>query len=90
MNISLEELKKYLRIDGSEDDDILTLLIDSAKEFLKNAGVPESESKLYKLAVMLYVSLHYENRDPSVKIDKLNFAFESIVLQLKEYGGDAS
>ena len=90
MNLSLEELKKYLRIDGSEDDDILTLLIDSAKEFLKNAGVPESESKLYKLAVMLYVSLHYENRDPSVKIDKLNFAFESIVLQLKEYGGDAS
>jgi len=90
MNISLEELKKYLRIDGSEDDDILTLLIDGAREYLKNAGVPESESKLYKLAVMLYVSLHYENRDPSVKIDKLNFAFESIVLQLKEYGGDAS
>ncbi|MED0649760.1 head-tail connector protein [Aeribacillus pallidus] len=90
MNLSLEELKKYLRIDGSEDDDILTLLIDGAREYLKNAGVPESESKLYKLAVMLYVSLHYENRDPSVKIDKLNFAFESIVLQLKEYGGDAS
>ncbi|MED0702822.1 head-tail connector protein [Aeribacillus composti] len=90
MNISLEELKKYLRIDGSEDDDILTLLIDGAREYLKNAGVPESESKLYKLAVMLYVSLHYENRDPSVKIDKLNFAFESIVLQLKDYGGDTS
>jgi hypothetical protein len=25
-----------------------------------------------------------------VKIDRLNFAFESIVLQLKEYGGDTS
>ncbi|OAO77814.1 putative phage protein (possible DNA packaging) [Geobacillus stearothermophilus] len=39
---------------------------------------------------MLYVALHYENRDPSAKMDKLNFAFESIVLQLKDYGGDTS
>ncbi|BAD74817.1 MULTISPECIES: head-tail connector protein [Geobacillus] len=89
-NISLNEVKNYLRIDGSEDDAILTLLIDGAKEYLKNAGVPESDSALYKLAVMLYVALHYENRDPSAKMDKLNFAFESIVLQLKDYGGDTS
>ncbi|MGR6115716.1 head-tail connector protein [Aeribacillus composti] len=90
MNISLEELKKYLRIDGSEDDDILTLLVNAAKEALKKAGVPESDSDLYKLAVMLYVALYYENRDPSTKMDKLNFAFESIVLKLKDYGGDTS
>jgi uncharacterized phage protein (predicted DNA packaging) len=85
--LPLEELKNYLRIDGSEDDTLLTLLIDGAKEYLKNAGVPESDSALYKLAVMLYVALHYENRDPSAKMDKMNFAFESIVLQLKDYGG---
>lgn len=90
MNLSLDELKNYLRIDGSEDDSILTLLIDGAKEFLKNAGVPETDSALYKLAVMLYVGLHYENRDPGSKMDKLNFAFESIVLQLKDYGGDTT
>ena len=90
MNLSLEELKKFLRIDGSEDDDILTLLVNAAKEALKKAGVPESDSDLYKLAVMLYVVLYYENRDPSTKMDKLNFAFESIVLQLKDYGGDTS
>lgn len=90
LNLSLDELKNYLRIDGSEDDVILTLLIDGAKEYLKNTGVPESNSKLYKIAVMLYVSLHYENRDPSMKIDKLNYAFESIVLQLKDYGEGTS
>jgi uncharacterized phage protein (predicted DNA packaging) len=89
-DLTLDEVKNYLRIDGSEDDGILTLLVDGAKEYLKNAGVPESDSALYKLAIMLYVALHYENRDPSVKIDRLNFAFESIVLQLKEYGGDTS
>jgi uncharacterized phage protein (predicted DNA packaging) len=87
LNLTLDELKNYLRIDGSEDDMLLTLLIDGAKEYLANAGVPESDSSLYKLAVMLYVALHYENRDPSAKMDKMNFAFESIVLQLKYCGG---
>jgi uncharacterized phage protein (predicted DNA packaging) len=85
--IPLDEVKNWLRIDGSEDDMLLTLLIDGAKEYLTNAGVPESDSALYKLAVMLYVALHYENRDPSAKMDKMNFAFESIVLQLKYSGG---
>jgi uncharacterized phage protein (predicted DNA packaging) len=89
-DLTLDEVKNYLRIDGSEDDGILTLLVDGAKEYLANAGVPESDSALYKLAVMLYVALHYENRDPSTKMDKMNFAFESIVLQLKDYGGDSS
>ncbi|WP_328699976.1 head-tail connector protein [Chengkuizengella marina] len=84
----LEQLKEYLRIDGSEDDVILTLLLDAAIEFLVKAGVPETESNLYKLAVMLYVTLHYENRDPSQSIEKLNFAFQSIILQLKEWGED--
>ncbi|PRX39517.1 putative phage protein (predicted DNA packaging) [Planifilum fimeticola] len=85
LELSLDELKKYLRIDGSEDDDILTLLVEGAKEYLANAGVPESNSNLYKLAVMLYCALHYENRDPAVRIDRFNFALESIILQLKDY-----
>lgn len=82
---TLEELKTYLRIDGSEDDSILTLLLAAAGEYLKNAGVPDSNvtSASYKLAIMLYVALHYENRDPSVKLERFSFALESIILQLK-------
>ncbi|AYB39687.1 head-tail connector protein [Brevibacillus laterosporus] len=86
---TLEDLKTYLRIDGSEDDGVLALLMEAAREYLTNAGVPEqskeTSSKLYDLAVMLYVTLHFENRDPAQKIDRLNFAFESIILQLKAY-----
>jgi len=88
--LTLDEVKTYLRIDGSEDDAILALLMNSAKEYLANSGIPKpeqgSESPLYNLAVMLYVALHYENRDPAARMDKFSFALESIILQLKNYG----
>lgn len=84
---TLEELKTYLRIDGGEDDQILALLTDAAKEYLHNAGaetpVVGEPTKLYNLAVVLYVALHYENRDPAQKMERFSFALESIILQLK-------
>lgn len=82
---NLGEVKTYLRIDGSEDDDILTLLIQAAEEYLANAGVPETEksSAKYKLAVMLHTAMNYENRNPAVKMQDFNKAFESIIWQLK-------
>ncbi|KZR60392.1 head-tail connector protein [Pseudobacillus badius] len=78
-------VKKFIRVDGSEDDDILALLIGAAKKDLSSAGVPEpiGIDEQYNLAVMLYVSLHYENRDPSTQIDKLNVAYQSLILKLK-------
>ncbi|WP_416729204.1 head-tail connector protein [Fictibacillus sp. JL2B1089] len=85
LDLTLDELKNWLRIDGSEDDGLLTLLISAAKEDLKDSGVPESNKPHYKLAVMLYVSLHYENRDPSSKIEKLNKPYQDLILKLKDY-----
>lgn len=84
MDLTLDELKTYLRIDGGEDDDFLALLMDSAREFLVNAGVLESDSKLYKLAVMLYVAMQYEHRDAGEAV-QLSPALQSIILQLKQY-----
>lgn len=80
-------LKNYLRIDGSEDDAILTLLVGAAEKDLKDSGVPKptETDERYDLAVMLYCALHYENRDPSLKIDKLNTAYMSLILKLKTY-----
>lgn len=96
----IEKIKTYLRIDGGEDDEILSLLIDAAKSYLDDAGVIEKDllpedadedEKMkieryiakYELAVMLLVAMNYENRNPGIKIDKLNFGLESIILQLK-------
>lgn len=96
----IDKIKNYLRIDGGEDDEILSLLIDAAKSYLDDAGVIEKDllpedadedEKMkieryiakYELAVMLLVAMNYENRNPGIKIDKLNFGLESIILQLK-------
>lgn len=86
LELTLDELKTYLRIDGSEDDQLLTFLIDAAKEKLAESGVPESNKALYKLAVMFLVGINYENRDPAQKIEGFNYALQSIILQLKDYG----
>ena len=81
----LDVLKNYLRIDGSEDDSVLALLVNAAKHDLADAGVSFSDvdDERYNLAVMLFVSLHYENRDPSLKIEKLNAAYQNLILKLK-------
>ncbi|MBP3038067.1 head-tail connector protein [Bacillaceae bacterium Marseille-Q3522] len=84
----LTKVKKYLRVDGSEDDDILTLLMDAAVDDLKDSGIQEpvgTTDPRYDLAVMLFVALHFENRDPSMKIDKLNAAYMSLILKLKSF-----
>lgn len=82
---NLDVIKNYLRIDGSEDDEVLALLMDAAEEDLKDSGVPDSKKQdsRYSLAVMLFVSLHYENRDPSMKIEKMNTAYQNLILKLK-------
>lgn len=83
----VELVKKYLRIDGSEEDDILALYVASAIEYLSNAGVkePDKQSNLYDLAVVQYVKKEYARDEREVEMTEKSLS--SIVLQLKEYGG---
>lgn len=88
----LEHVKEYLRIDGDHDDDIVGLLIDSAKEYMKNAGVEEQVNPLYKLAITMLVTHWYENRlqTPEGRTsDVLKLGLQSIILQLKVGDGRA-
>jgi len=79
----LAELKNYLRIDHDDDDTQLSLLMDAANEYLANAGAVKTDSPLFRLAVMLYVGIHYENRDGATKMDSFSHALQSMILQLK-------
>ena len=89
----LDQIKRYLRITGSEEDALLASLTLAAKQYLTNAGVPapdkdtpEGEAELYTLAATLYVSLMHEG----VENKALNAAMTSIILQIKDHGGDTA
>lgn len=82
----LEHVKQYLRIDGDQDNDMLGLLINSAIEYLANAGVKKQESTLYKLAVTMLVTHWYENREQSVDgrtSRVIEMGLQTIILQLR-------
>lgn len=87
LNLSLVELKNFLRIDGSEDDVDLALSIEVAKGDLSLSGVPESDSPLYKRAVMLHVAIQYRTHDTDSKLDNYRLALQNLILKLKNYGG---
>ncbi|MCB5900275.1 head-tail connector protein [Bacillus cereus] len=81
----LELIKGKLKIDGNEEDIIIQLLIDGAKEALLGSGVPESEKALYKIAVITHVLLNYENQDKSLNVPGLKQSLETTILQLRDY-----
>ena len=81
--LTLEEVLLHLRIDNDYELEYITSLIDAAKAFLKNAGVIEQESELYKLAIKILVSHWYENRELTGKADKLAYSLDSIITHLK-------
>lgn len=87
-NITLEDfVQQKLKIDESEDIFTLALLIDGAKEYLKESGVvPEDEnnpSSLYKIAVGIHALLNYENYDSSLNVEALNRSLTSIILKIR-------
>ena len=82
----LTHVKEYLRIDGDHDNDLLDLLIESAKEYLSNAGVKEQEGKLYKLAITMLVTHWYEQRHQSIDgrtSRVIEMGVQTIILQLR-------
>jgi len=64
MDISLEEVRLYCRIDGDTEDSLLLSLIGAAKDYLAVAGVsdPDTDSDRYALAVKALVLHYYDYR----------------------------
>ena len=84
MNLTLDEMKGYLRVDGDFDDGMIQTLIEAGKGYLYGAGVAETEDPRYKLALMLYVGAYYENRDGLERGSKFSYGLQSILLQLRD------
>lgn len=77
----LEDLKQFLRIDGSEQDSLLSFFVDVAKKQLARSGVPKSDDEDYKMATMLHVA-------GSMGHTEYEKMLQDYVLKLKDFGGD--
>ena len=63
--LSLDYVKEFMRIDHSEEDGYLSILLILAKEFCENylrSDLPEPLPETVKQAEMLVISHFYENR----------------------------
>ncbi|MCY8609887.1 phage gp6-like head-tail connector protein [Bacillus paralicheniformis] len=84
MAIELEEMKEYLRVDGDEENALISSLIDAAEKYMKNSGAKDTDNELYNLAIKMLVTGWYEDRGSmSDGKNKLAYSLQSIILQLK-------
>lgn len=87
----LGEVKAYLRLDGNEEDLLLTTIVAAAEAYLKGAGVVKTAplDTRYKLATFMIASHWFENRDLIGSADELPFTFTALLMQLR-YGAPES
>ncbi len=86
MILTLDEVKTYLCIDGSDQDTMLQTLINAAEMSLYNAtGIEfDDTNDLAKLYCMVLVSDWFENRELIGKVgERVRFTIQSIISQLK-------
>ena len=92
--MELNEIKQYLRIDGDEDNELLSSLYLATKSYIENAtGITEDMAQengklkeLYNLTNKILLAHWYENRVPQMtgsNFHKLDFSLESLFLQLE-------
>lgn len=63
--VTVEETKAYLRIDGTEEDELITRLIASAERLCLDTLRKEEpeETAAFKMAVLFAVAYLYEHRE---------------------------
>lgn len=86
MILTLDETKKFLKVDFIDDDAYIQLLIDGSSEYLKNATdvTFDSTNSLAKLFCLAIVSDLYDNRQFTVDktSEKVRYTLQSILMQL--------
>lgn len=90
--IDLTKAKEYLRVDDSDEDTLIEMLIEFSKEEIENStGVNfdlGGENKTYQMAQLIIITDRYENRGSQDLEFKANNSLSGIYTKLKY--GDSS
>lgn len=85
--LTLEAIKNYLRVDSSEDDALIEMFKEYAKEEIKDStGVEwndEGNSSSYNMAMLIIITDRYENRGSEDNEFKPGNILSSIYTRLK-------
>lgn len=81
----LASVKAYMRVDGTEDDVIISALYKAAVLYLGNAGIqpPTDDRDLYDLAVWSLTLYYYDHRAAVGNEAELPVGLRPIINQLK-------
>lgn len=84
----LDLVKKYINVDFEDDDNLINALIESGEEYLKEAGVKDTQknNKRYLLAIFIFVHFYYIERERTTENNyslKNNNSLNNIIQQLK-------
>ena len=84
--LNLSMIKKHIRVDFDDDDDLITLEKGAAEEYVANAvGKYDDTSNLARLLVLFLVGEMYKNRQYSISVNEKNsYTVRSIVTQLQQ------
>lgn len=85
--VTLEEAKLWLRIDHDDEDQLIRMLIEGARQYLKAATGREwsRASVLARQAMLALIADHYVNREITVSAGaskELRPAIQSMIMQL--------
>ena len=86
--MTIETVKDYLRVDGDDDDGLISLMMETAKEYIVSAvGEYDEEDKTANLLFCAIVQNLYDNSEimqSDIQQRKaIEYTFKSIILQLQ-------
>ncbi len=86
--VTLQEAKNYLRVDGCDDDKLISDLLLTAKKLCMDVGRMSEEKFEYnedttRMAMLFTVSYLYENRN-TADFHKLTLSLRSILFAQRE------
>ena len=92
--LELEEFKKYARIDYNDDDNLINILLDAAKNYIKRATgkVYDETNKLHVLLKNLLALHFYENRAAvtAISVNEVPFTIKNLLTFLQMTTEDES
>ena len=86
--MGLEDIKEYLRVDGDDEDNLISMMMEAGKEYIRSAvGEYDDTDKTANILLAAITQNMYDNRelmqsDQQVK-KRIEYTFQSMILQLR-------